>query len=194
MTVDSFDPEALLSDHGDYLFRCAMARVRNVQVAEEVVQETLVAALETKEQFAGQASVRTWLVGILRHKIIDYFRANSRELPVSDVTSARDTSEDIFDRNGNYRVEPTTWRENPGDAMERREFWQAFEACMAELPARSAALFALREFDGLKSKEIGELLHISSAHLDVLMYRARLRLARCLEARWFAPEKGAGDR
>ncbi len=189
MAGNSLDPEALLEEHGNYLFRYAMVRLRNTEAAEEAIQETLLAALAAREQFQGHASVRSWLVGILKHKITDYFRMKSREFSVSDLASSEDAAEDVFDRHGNWRVEPAAWRDDPVDVLEKQEFWQTFEACMSELPERSAEVFALREFDGLKSKEIGRLLDISPAHLDVLLYRARLRLARCLDAKWFAPER-----
>lgn len=193
-TETFFDAEAVLEEHGDYLFRFAMLRVRDADVAEEVVQDTLLAALEAKSQFRGQASVRTWLVGILKHKILDHFRARHRAFSLSDLDPPERTEENLFDQKGNWRVEPGDWTLDPGAMLEREEFWQTFDTCMSELPERSAQIFALREFDGLSSKEIGDHLSISPAHLDVLMYRARLSLAHCLDIRWFHREHGRARR
>lgn len=190
MVEESLHPETWVEEHGDYLFRCAMVRLRSQELAEEMVQETLLAALEGRDRFRGQASVRTWLVGILKHKIVDYFRRNSREFSVSVLASSEDSVEKVFDRDGNWRVQPAAWRDSPAETLEKREFWQTFETCMSELPQRLAQVFALREFDGLKSEEICKLLDISATNLDVIMYRTRLRLARCLDAKWFETEKG----
>jgi len=183
------DPQTWLEEHGDYLYRYAMLRVHNPQVAEDTVQETLLAALEAKDRFDGRASVRTWLVGILKHKIIDYFRRHSREFSISDLASPEDSLEDVFDRDGNWRVPPTAWRDSPAQTLERKEFWRIFETCMSELPQRLAQVFALREIEGFPSEEICKRLNISATNLDVMMYRTRLRLARCLDAKWFTTEK-----
>jgi RNA polymerase sigma-70 factor (ECF subfamily) len=193
MAEEAITPETWFAEHGDYLFRFAMVRLRNPELAEDVVQETLLAALEGRDQYKGQAGVRTWLVGILKHKIIDYFRKNSHEFSISNLAPSDDSREDIFDREGNWRIKPAAWRNDPLEILEKREFWRTFEGCMSELPQRLAQVFALRELDGFESKEICKLLSISPTNLDVMMYRTRLRLARCLDAKWFETEKARND-
>lgn len=178
-------PEMWVQDHGHVLFRYAMTRVRDRAVAEEVVQETFLAALKGKDHFKGQASVRTWLVGILKHKLMDYFRKSSRESPVTDLISSEESPEDFFDRNGKWKAAPGTWGDDPADVLEKKEFWKTFKECMAGLPQRLADVFSLREFEGLETEEIRNLMDLSTTNLNVLLYRARLRLARCLDTNWF---------
>ncbi|OGP75274.1 MAG: hypothetical protein A2V86_07190 [Deltaproteobacteria bacterium RBG_16_49_23] len=186
----NLNPDTWLKDHGDYLFRYALMRLRDKTAAEETVQETFLAALKGKDQFKGQASVRTWLVGILKHKIMDYFRKSSREFSFSELASLEDPSQDLFDQNGRWKAEPVPLRDDPEDVLEKKEFWKAFEACISSLPKRLAQIFALREFEGLRGEEICNLLGISSTnHLGVLMFRARAGLARCLETNWFGKKE-----
>jgi RNA polymerase sigma-70 factor (ECF subfamily) len=171
------------------LFRYALVRLRDRAAAEEVVQETFVAALKGREQFKGRASERTWLVGILKHKIIDYFRKRSREIPVSDLAPSGDPPEDIFDNNGKWKTEPGAWGDDPANVLEKKEFWKTFKECMGGLPGRLADVFSLREFEGLGAEEIRNLMNLSATNLNVLLYRARLRLARCLDTNWFRTER-----
>jgi len=179
------NPDNWFKDHGDYLFRYALVRLRNKGIAEDMVQETLLAGLKGKEQFKGQASERTWLVGILKHKLMDYFRKSSRESPVTDFISSEESPEDFFDRNGKWKVKPGAWGSDPADVLENKEFWKTFKECMGELPGRLADVFSLREFEGLKAEEIRNLMGLSTTNLNVLLYRARMRLARCLDTNWF---------
>jgi RNA polymerase sigma-70 factor, ECF subfamily len=184
----SLNPDDWLKEHGDYLFRYALVRLRDKTIAEDAVQETLLAAIKGKEQFRGHASVRTWLVGILKHKLMDYFRKSSQEFPVTDFISSEESPEDFFDRNGKWKVKPGAWGSDPADVLEKKEFWKTFEACMSALPGRLAQIFALREFEGLKSEEICNLLNVSTTNLNVMLFRSRIRLARCLGTNWFGKE------
>lgn len=178
-------PEIWIQDHGDYLLRYALVRLRNKEIAEDVVQETFLAALKGKDEFRGQASERTWLVGILKHKLMDYFRKSGRESPVTDLVASEESAEDFFDRNGKWKVEPGAWGDDPADVLEKKEFWKTFKECLAGLPKRLADIFSLREFEGLGTEEIRNLKGLSTTNLNVQLYRARLRLARCLNTNWF---------
>ena len=95
---NALNPELWVDAHGDYLYRYALSRVRDTQIAEDCVQETLLSALKSRENFFGQSSERTWLTGILKHKIIDHFRKSSRESPVSNMESEENFTEDFFDK------------------------------------------------------------------------------------------------
>ena len=187
-------PDMWVQDHGDLLFRYALVRLRDRAAAEEVVQETFLAALKGREQFKGQASERTWLVGILKHKIIDYFRKSSREIPVTFLPSSEDSPEDVFDDDGKWKTEPGAWGDDPAGVLERKEFWKTFKECMGDLPRRLAEIFSLREFEGLGTEEIRNLMNVSATNLNVLLYRARLRLARCLDTNWFRTEQKEGEK
>jgi RNA polymerase sigma-70 factor (ECF subfamily) len=188
----SSNPAVWLEEHGDYLFRYAFVRLQDRDIAEDLVQETLVAALGSWEKFQARSSVRTWLVGILKHKIIDYFRKSGREYPLGDLSTAEDLSVDLFDRKGDWKLRPAPWSTNPGAVFEQKAFWEMFLRCMADLPPRLAQVFALRELEGLKSEEICNVMKISTTNLWVVLYRARMRLRRCLEVNWFGQNAGTG--
>ncbi len=186
------NPEMWLEDYGDYLFSYALVRLQDREIAEDMVQETFLAALNAREKFQARSSVRTWLVGILKHKIVDHFRKSNRELPISDLLTSEDPSEALFDKKGKWKQEAIPWADDPRVALEQKEFWETFMRCISELPRRLAQVFALRELEGLKGEEICNFMKVSATNLGVILYRARMRLARCLEVRWFGlkPRKG----
>jgi RNA polymerase sigma-70 factor (ECF subfamily) len=177
-------PETWVDNHGDYLFRFAWKRLQNREIAEDVVQETYLEALRGFNAFRGDASERTWLISILRHKIVDYFRKSSREDLVHDEKSF-DGSEDSFDEHGKWAIKPLNWKYDPKNLLEKKEFWQVLKRCLAELPQRMAHTFALRELEELESTEISQIIGISLNNLSVVLYRARMKLRRCLEINWF---------
>ncbi len=191
------DPGAWLDSHGDYLYRYALFRLRDATLAEDAVQETLLAALQAYTKFAGRGSERTWLVGILKHKVTDHFRRASREAPVPVREGEEFAHEDFFRAAGewqdHWRPEqaPSDWYANPVALAEQNEFWLVFQTCLEPLPARIASAFVLREVDGLASEEICEVLSITVNNLWVMLHRARLHLRHCLELNWFkrAPSK-----
>ncbi len=183
------NPDNWLKEYGDFLYRYALVRLRDKQTAEDIVQETFLAALRGKENFKGEASEKTWLVGILKHKITDYFRKNTRELPIAEILSTGDPEEDFFDSKGKWKVEPAAWADDPKETLEKKEFWKKLEGCILGLPARLAQVFSLREFEGLESAQICNLLKISATNLGVILYRARMQLVRCLETGWFGMKK-----
>jgi RNA polymerase sigma-70 factor (TIGR02943 family) len=177
------DPATWVDRHGDYLFRYAMARVRGAELAEDLVQEAFLGALRSRHQFAGASSERTWLVSILKRKIIDHLRRQHREEPASNV-AADGWMEELFDRKGHWKKAPARWP-SPSAVLENAEFWKTFSHCLEKLPGRQADAFSLREIDELASAEVCEVLAISPANLWVMLHRARLQLWRCLDIHWF---------
>jgi RNA polymerase sigma-70 factor (TIGR02943 family) len=179
------DPSEWVDLHGDSLFRYALLRTRDPRVAEDLVQETFLAALQDRAQFAGRSSERTWLIGILKHKILDYFRQTSRESTLdSDDQKTTEVVADLFDDQGYWQspaTAPKNWTEDPSQILERKEFWDVLAHCMAALSPRQAQAFSLREIDDLDSEEICKLLNISATNLWVMLHRARSHLRRCLE-------------
>jgi RNA polymerase sigma-70 factor, ECF subfamily len=166
------DPEIWLKEYGDYLFRYALVRLRNREIAEDLIQETFLAALRGKEKFKGEAAEKTWLVGILKHKIIDHFRKSSREFPMTDLLSSNVPEEGFFDGKGKWKVEPAIWADDPKEVLEKKEFWKKLEECILGLPSRLAQVFSLREFEGLETEQICNLMKISATNLGVIIYRA----------------------
>lgn len=181
------DPERWVDEHGDCLYRYALTRVRRPEVAEDLVQETLLVAVRTHERFGGRSTERSWLVGILNNKICDHFRKLGRETNFTDLESLSDEHSDKFDGD-NYWIHergPSDWKPEGEEAMKRAEFWQALHGALARLPDRIATVFTLREIDGMPSKEVCETLNISEANLWVMLHRARMALRQDLEMNFF---------
>jgi RNA polymerase sigma-70 factor (ECF subfamily) len=184
------NPEYWVDQYGDYLFRYAMSRLRDRALAEEAVQETFLAALKSKQSFEGQSSERTWLVGILKHKIIDHFRKTSRELPLYEDQSAPE-SEDAFRKTGEWvghwspEAAPGEWGADPIRTLQQKEFWEVLERCLTMLPERLAQVFVLREMEEMSSAEICKTLNITESNLWVMLHRSRAQLRRALENNYF---------
>jgi RNA polymerase sigma-70 factor (ECF subfamily) len=168
-----------------YLLRYASVQLRNREQAEDVVQETLVAALAAEASFAGRSNLRTWLTGILKHKIVDAIRRSSRERPLDsgDGEASVEDLEALFDQTGHWRDPPQAW---PQQALEDKQFLQALEKCLAGLPPRTAQVFLMREHLGFETADICKEVGITSTHCWVLLYRARTALRECLEKGWLS--------
>jgi RNA polymerase sigma-70 factor (ECF subfamily) len=184
----SMDPHQWVDQHGDYLFRYALIRVRNETVAEDLVQETLLSALKSTERHDGKSPERAWLTGILKHKVLDHFRRQNRERPANNDEAMPPELEGRFDDLGHWKREPemapADWGEAAPALIERKEFMAALKVCLGKLPPRCANAFVLREMEAEPSERIQELLGISASNFWVLMHRARMQLRLCLEQNW----------
>ncbi|HZS46159.1 MAG TPA: sigma-70 family RNA polymerase sigma factor [Blastocatellia bacterium] len=185
------DPSSWVDLHGDYLYGYALLRLRDQSAAEDAVQETLLAAIQNRSKFEGRASERTWLTGILKHKIIDQFRRAGKESTVDDIEGAEFEHSDFFRDTGEWKNHwkpekaPVEWRATPAELVEQEEFWNIFVRCLSPLPKRIASAFTLREIDEMPSEEICKVLGISATNLWVMLHRARLHLRNCLQINWF---------
>ncbi|MBN2361116.1 MAG: sigma-70 family RNA polymerase sigma factor [Deltaproteobacteria bacterium] len=179
------DPASWVERYGDALYRFAVVRVHRRDIAEDLVQEALLAAFRDRQRFEGSSSEKTWLVGILKHKIADHFRRVSAEAAAALAERGGDAAEEPFDRAGAWCLAPITWPRDPEAELGERELFELVGGCLAELPPGLAAAFTLREIDGMSSDEACKILGISATNLWVRLHRARLRLRQCLEARWF---------
>ena len=197
------DPTNWLTEHGDYLYRYALVRVRDAATAEDLLQETLLAAMGSYQNHEGRSAERTWLVGIMRHKVVDYFRrlARTPEFQLSDEEGPNDVA--WFENDGPWRGHwredqaPVSWPVDAIKLIEFREFWEIFDRCLKCLSPQMAAAFTLREIDGLSSEEICEILNVTPNNLWVILHRSRARLRHLLEAEWFRgvnPALPAGGR
>lgn len=181
--------EILLAEHRPVLFRYALLQLKDNQLADDAVQETLLAAWQSSANFEGKAGLRTWLIGILKHKIADHWRRGAREIAVSDFDlpdehRGENYEDDFFTENGRWISKPAAWND-PEAALKQQEFWAIYETCQNNLPAKMAQVFMLRELVGLETEEVCQETGISDANYWVTMHRARLRLRECLEIRWF---------
>lgn len=183
--VETPDPAAWLDRHGDALYRYAVLHLADSAAAEDVVQEALLAAFESFADFRHQSSERTWLIGILRHKVIDHVRRSVRDGPSSKLDASAGLPPGLFDSHGLWETGPKSWGRDPAKSFERAEFWDVYLSCLGKLPERMALVFSLRELDGEKTERICELLDLSSTNLWTMLHRARMRLRTCLEENWF---------
>ena len=187
----SSDPLSWVDLHGDYLYRYALFRLRDTSIAEDMVQETLLAALQSRSNFEGRASERTWLTGILKHKIIDYFRKISKESSTNNIDDDQFEHSEFFRSTGEWKEHwvpakaPVEWRATPDELIDQQEFWDVFAECLSPLPSRIANAFTLREIDEMTSEEICKVLEISTTNLWVMLHRARMHLRNCLQINWF---------
>ncbi len=187
------DPDQWVDEHGDALYGYALMRLRDADLAAEVVQETFLEALKALSKFEGRSSERTWLVGILKHRIIDQFRRQARrERGIGGEDPSGLEVGEFFDEKGEWKLRVNRWAELPDRVVERAEFWEVFRACLAELPANYAEAFTLSELEGLPGPEICKILEITPTNLWARLHRARLLLRRSLEARWFGEGSGSG--
>lgn len=183
------DPDRWVAEHGDILFRYAMARVRETAIAEDLVQETFLAAWKGRQGFTGQSAERSWLVGILKHKIVDHIRRASRERQPFADEPLPPTLADQFDGQGHWKLKegagPRPWADDAAALCQRQEFWQVLDGCLDKLPPRTAKAFILRELDGADGNEVCKVLNIAPTNFWVLLHRARMQLRHCLEQNWF---------
>lgn len=184
------DPERWVELHGDYLFSYAMMRLRDATRAEDAVQDTFLAALKGGKSFAGRSAEKSWLVGILKNKICDYYRKASRETSFTDMEFYSDEESNRFVPDGLFKdgwiheLGPQEWS-NPGASLDSEMFWQTYRDCSNKLPKKVGTVFTLREVDDIEGKEICAMLNISESNLWVMLHRARMALRRCMEMNWF---------
>jgi RNA polymerase sigma-70 factor (TIGR02943 family) len=168
------------------LLRFARSQLRNEAWAEDAVSETLLAALEKPHNFAGRSQLKTWLVAVLKNKVVDQLRRHAREATVLTTDDGEDLDESLFDpnRGGHWREQPQDWG-SPEAHLGQRQFFDVLEACMDHLPPTQGRVFMMREWLELSTDDICKELQITATNLWVLLHRARLRLQQCLQQRWF---------
>jgi RNA polymerase sigma-70 factor (ECF subfamily) len=174
------------------LLRYARSQLRNDAWAEDAVSDTMIAALEKPQGFSGGSALKTWLVGILKHKLIDQLRRQAREATVLDREDGEDLDALLFDETGHWRDMPVDWTGQPEALCGQRQFLAVLDACIEKLPATQGRVFMMREWLELETDEICKELAISTTNLWVLLHRARLRLRDCLQGNWFNTAGGAG--
>lgn len=178
--------------------RCQMLKFATLQLgdeslAEDAVQEALIGALNNAKTFNGNAAVKTWMFAILKNKIADTLRHKQRWVSASHLSTADEHDElfnKLFDHKGNWYPDqrPRDWG-NPEIHFDNEQFWRIFDLCLEDLPPQQAKLFMMREFVDLQTDEICHVTGVSVSNLYVTLHRARLRLAKCLDIKWFNGEK-----
>lgn len=168
------------------LLRFALLQLRDQALAEDVVQDALIAVLEKPDSFAGQSSLRTYVTAIMKYKIIDALRAGqrTRQFEGHDEQSDDDLIDALFTADGHAREMPQAWSD-PVATVQQQDFFRVLEICLEKLPAKTARIFMMREWLELETEEICKELGISSSNAWVMLYRARLHLRACLDLNWF---------
>lgn len=198
-TVNNTAPDMIwtdpvfLEDLRRQMLKFATLQLRDAHLAEDAVQEALIGAMKNASSFNRTASLKTWVFAILKNKIADTFRQRQRLVEASRLMTADQEEEDLdelFDRKGFWQADERPGKWNGADtAVEDAQFWRIFEACLENLPGKQARVFMMREFVEMESHEVCEAVGITVSNLNVILYRARLRLRECLENRWFSGEK-----
>lgn len=189
-TSEIFDNDFLTRMRHD-LFKFAALQLRDDAVAEDVVQEALMAALADVKKFSGRAALKTWVFAILRNKIVDHFRRQRRTINVSSLSPEEDSMdqafESLFKANAHWtpQARPTDWGD-PEESLREQRFWDVFDACLKHLPENTARVFMMREFLEFETAEVCRELSLTTSNCNVILHRARNGLRKCLEGGWFA--------
>lgn len=181
------DPDNWVGDYGDALYGFAFTQVKNGAVAEDLVQDTYFAALRSQKSFRGISSEKTWLFGILRHKILDHFRRSQKTRLIDDVSPNPDHLEMFVNAPSRRRSYPANPGSDPEKVYNYKEFLDNLYGCLSNLPQRAAAVFISYEIDGLSTEEICQMFDISKFNCWTILHRARSRLRTQLEHYGFKP-------
>ena len=170
-----------LETHRRYLLRIATLQLRDNALAEDVVQDTLVAALQGEKSYSGKSSVKTWLTGILKHKVVDAIRSKVRApaFTALDDECRLDDIDALFDESGHWENPPASWGD-PESQLSQQQFFEVMQDCLDRLPPHTARIFVMREVMDLETDEICTQLTITSNNLWVILHRARLTLRKKL--------------
>lgn len=172
------------------MLKFATLQLSDHHQAEDAVQEALICALKNAKSFGGNAALKTWVFAILKNKIADVLRQKQRIVEASSLLREDDEEQDfsaLFDKRGFWPASehPEKWN-TPDESLREEKFWYVFEVCLENLPGNQARVFMMREFIELETNEICTAVNISVSNLNIMLYRARMRLRSCLDVHWFA--------
>lgn len=177
-------PDTWVDRYGDALYSMALFRVRDEAAAQDLVQETFTAALGAREKFKGNSSEKTWLFGILKHKIMDWFRKKYRDAIFDHAPEGLGATDEWFDRKGHWKDGPALWADTPERLLEHKRFLDIVRHCMDSLPKRQAHVLSMRTLDGNTTEQICKVLKISATNCWVILHRARALMRQCVEGKW----------
>lgn len=175
----------LFNQHADLLYNYAITRVNDEHLAEDLVQETFISALKNYASFKGQSKASTWLIAILKNKIIDTYRKKVREYQKESLDKLESNS-DYFNENGHWKKEslPGHWKSDTIDEHDREEFYKVLQKCLSRLKELQRMAFVMKHLDDTDTEEICKELEITASNYWVIIHRAKLQLRDCLEKNW----------
>ena len=185
ISSNAVNPQVWVEEYRDFLFKYALSRLRDADLAEEKIQETFLAALQSCKDFQGLASEKTWLISILKRKIYDHFRRINRDRQLIVKSPMACLRDEVLDSRRMSAVGSCMWFSDPSMIYEQKEFLKIIMKALSELPGRLAQVFILREVIELSSQEICEFMDISICNLYVMIHRSRKRLKHNLQSKWF---------
>ncbi len=184
MTAHQLNPDTWVDSYADYLFNYAIARVSDTEIAKDLVQETFFAGLKSAKNYKGDAAERTWLIAILKRKVIDYYRKINSKKGKAEVrvnySSNGDSDGDWIEE---QVADPFSSFEN--DSLENEELGVAIYDCIAQLPQKQSLVFTMKTIRGMSTEDICNELDINPSNLWVMIHRARTTLMGCLNQNWF---------
>ena len=184
MTAHQLHPDTWVDSYADYLFNYAISRVSDTEIAKDLVQETFFAGLKSAKNYKGEAAERTWLIAILKRKVIDYYRKINSKKGKAEVRMSYSSNSDA---EGDWLEEqvadPFSSFEN--DPIENEELGMAIYECMSKLPKKQSLVFTMKTIRGMSTEDICNELGINPSNLWVMIHRARTALMGCLNQNWF---------
>lgn len=179
------DATKWVNEYGDMLYRYALPRVNDSELAKDLVQDTFLAAWRNHDNFKGEISEKNWLYAILKNKIIDHFRKAATRLTDSLPGMADD--DPYFDEAQHWKqvAYPTEWNTDSDGLITKKEFYEVLRNCKNKLKQIQDTVFTMKYLDGMDSEEICKVLNLTTSNYWVLIHRAKLQLRACLEKNWF---------
>lgn len=178
-------PQNWVENHGDYLYNYAYNRVQSKELAEDLVQDTFIAALKAAESFRGKSTEITWLISILKRKVIDHYRKSSTKKEVSATEYISPFQKDgLYEGHWNMDRAPKHWPSEMEDPLLQEEFRNILETCLSLLPEKWKAVFVLKFIEEVESDEVCKELSCTPSNFWVILYRTRLKLRECIENKW----------
>ncbi|WP_273569071.1 sigma-70 family RNA polymerase sigma factor [Maribacter halichondriae] len=184
MTLNKLHPDTWVDSYADYLFNYAISRVSDTEIAKDLVQETFFAGLKSAKNYKGDAAERTWLIAILKRKVIDHYRKiNSKKGKAEVRMNYSANSDGEGDWLEEQVADPFSSFEN--DAIENEELGMAIYDCISKLPKKQSMVFTMKTIRGMSTEDICKELDINPSNLWVMIHRARTALMGCLNQNWF---------
>ena len=190
ISENTLNPAQWLKTYGDYLFSYALLKVNNRETAEDLVQDVLISAWKAKETFKGDSSEKTWLVAILKNKVIDHYRKKDILKNTSEYLTETedDFSKHFFEKiYGHWLADaaPQQWNNSADSALQGEEFDRVLQQCVQKMPTKLIPVFIAKFLDDEDSETICKVHQISTSNYWVIIHRAKVLIRSCLEKNWF---------